>query len=266
VMTKDFKLPISALIVCLNEGELLARCLSSIQFCDEIVVYDLGSSDDSVTVAREAGAIVRRHRRVPHAEIIYATELSKLKHDWVLLTDPDEVIDVELKNEVLEKFGTIPETVGIIRVPMQYYFKSHALKGTIWGGVSHHRFLVNRKRAFFRPLVNTAAFLKDGYALQAWPHKRGLVHHFWMSNYREFVSKHRRYLREEGKARYERGERSSYRGILSSPWRSFRESFFTKKGYRDKLLGFSLSLFWAWYNTSAMVRLKKEQLKRGANG
>jgi len=262
VVEQPANLPISALVVCLNEGKILGRCLASIRFCDEIVVYDLGSTDNSAEIARAAGAVVRIHKRVPHAEIIYSSEFPKLKHDWILLTDPDEELNAELKKEVLERFSAIPKRTGAVRVPMQYYFKSHALKGTIWGGISNHRFLINRNRAYFRPLVNTAAFIKDGYEMEAWPYRRGLIHHYWMSSYREFFSKHRRYLKEEGKARYERGDRVGYLGIIRSPWRSFHESFFTKKGYLDGLLGLSLSLFWAWYNTSAMVRLKREQIKR----
>lgn len=137
-MTQKDKLPISALVVSFNEADILARCLNSIQFCDEIIVYDLGSSDNSVEVAKNAGATVRKHKRVPHAELIYAEGLSELKHDWVLLTDPDEEINAELRKELVEKFAKLPARVAAIRVPMQYYFKSHALKGTIWGGVSNH--------------------------------------------------------------------------------------------------------------------------------
>ena len=261
-MTQN-KLPISALVVSFNEADVLARCLASIQFCDEIIVYDLGSSDNSVDIAKDAGVIVRKHKRVPHAELIYAEGLSELKHDWVLLTDPDEEVDAELQKELFEKFDKLPAEVAAVRVPMQYYFKSHALKGTIWGGVSNHRLLVNRERVYFRPLVNTPVVIKEGFEMQKQPYNKGLVHHYWMRSYHEFFAKHWRYLTKEGKARYERGERSSYLGILRSPWRSFYESFVTLKGYRDGLLGFFLSLFWAWYNTSALIRLKREQIKRG---
>jgi glycosyltransferase involved in cell wall biosynthesis len=262
-MPKKDKLPISALIVSFNEADVLERCLNSIQFCDEIIVYDLGSSDNSVEVAKSLGATVKKHARVPHAEVIYAKALSELKYDWVLLTDPDEELSSVLKEELFEKFNKLPPKIAAVRVPMQYFFKSHALRGTIWGGISHHRFLVNRKRAYFRPLVNTAVFIKDGYELQVWPYRGGLIYHYWMRGYREFLSKHRRYLKQEAYARYERGERSSYLSIVFSPWRSFRESFLTKKGYHDGLLGFFLSLFWAWYNTNALIRLKREQIKRG---
>jgi glycosyltransferase involved in cell wall biosynthesis len=257
------KLPLSALVVSYNEGDILARCLASIQFCDEITVYDLGSSDDSVEVARAAGALVRKHKRVPHAELLYIEELPKLRNDWVLLTDPDEEVSPELRKELFKKFDKLSTTVATVRVPMQYYFKSHELKGTIWGGIRFHRFLIHRKRAYFRPLVNTPVSIKEGFETEVWPYSGGIIHHYWVRGYREFFSKHKRYITKEGKAGYERGERTSYRDIIRSPWRSFYRCLIMEKGYRDGLIGIFLSLFWAWYNTSVLFKLKREQIKRG---
>jgi len=256
-------LPLSALVVSYNEADILARCLASIQFCDEIVVYDLGSSDNSVEVAKAAGAKVRKHKRVAHAEILYIEELPKLKHDWVLLTDPDEQVSPELRKELLKKFNKLAPGVAAVRAPMQYYFKSHALKGTIWGGMRFHRFLIHRHRTFFRPLVNTPVSIKEGFEAEVWPYDEGIMRHYWVRGYRDFFSKHRRYITQEGKAGYERGERTSYRGIIRSPWQSFYRCLITEKGYRDGTIGLFLSLFWAWYNTSVLIKLKREQIKRG---
>lgn len=261
-MTVSRKLPISALIVSYNEGDVLGNCLASINFCDEIVVYDLGSSDNSVDVAKKAGAKVKHHKRVPHAELIYANGLDKLKHDWVLVTDPDEEIDRKLRQEIIDGFTDLSKNTAVVRAPMQYYFKRRPLRGTIWGGVSNRQLLVHRKRAYFRPLVNTPIAIKGKFKLFWWPHREGLIHHYWLSGYREFFSKHRRYLKREARARYERGERVGYFGLSLSPWRSFYDSFISKRGYLDGVTGFLLSLLWAWYNTSALIRLKGYQLKK----
>ena len=40
MISKDSKLPISALIVCFDEGHLLGKCIQSIQFCEQIVVVN----------------------------------------------------------------------------------------------------------------------------------------------------------------------------------------------------------------------------------
>lgn len=263
-MANQTKLPLSALVVCLNEAKALRKCLASIDFCDEIVVYDLGSRDNSVTVAKSMGAKVKVHKPVAHAELIYAKELNRLQHDWVLVTDPDEEIDEAFRQELVDGFSELPKDTAVVRAPMQYYFKHRPLKGTIWGGITNRQLLVHRKRAHFRPLVNTPITIKKGSSLFYWPYKNGLIHHYWMSSYREFFAKHRRYLKKEAHARYNRGERVGYIGIFLSPWRSFYDSFFEKKGYMDGLTGLFLSMFWAWYNSSALIRLKRYQLRKGA--
>ncbi len=49
---------ISAVIITLNEEENIARCLRSVSFCNEIVVVDAGSSDQTVAIVRDLGARV----------------------------------------------------------------------------------------------------------------------------------------------------------------------------------------------------------------
>lgn len=52
---------ISAAIITRDEETLIERCIGSIvDFVDEIVVYDTGSSDRTVELARAAGGRGRR--------------------------------------------------------------------------------------------------------------------------------------------------------------------------------------------------------------
>ena len=47
---------ISAIVLCKNEEGTLAKCLSSIKWCDEIIVIDDFSEDRSGEVAKKFGA------------------------------------------------------------------------------------------------------------------------------------------------------------------------------------------------------------------
>ncbi|HEY2074117.1 MAG TPA: glycosyltransferase, partial [Gaiellaceae bacterium] len=75
-----------------NEGHLLGPCLDSIAFCDEIIVVDLESNDDTVAVAEAHGARVVRHPLVPIAEAARVTVAPQARHDWLLVVDPDEEV------------------------------------------------------------------------------------------------------------------------------------------------------------------------------
>src|SRR5215469_6146999 len=52
---------LSAIIITRNEAHNIAACLESVTFCDERIVVDSGSDDDTLKIATTAGAIV-----VPH--------------------------------------------------------------------------------------------------------------------------------------------------------------------------------------------------------
>lgn len=259
------KAPLSAVVVCCNEAKLLGQCLDSLRFCDEIIVVDLGSKDDSVKIAKQRKAKVIGHPWVPIGEMARAAGLKQAKYKWLLIVDPDEAVSEQLADDILEVISQSPNDVGVISVPWLNYVYGKVLKGTVWGGFERRKnLLMHKDRVRLNTRVHSGYFdLKSGYKVFDIPVKNhNFLLHFWLNDYREFLAKHRRYLKLEGEARYIRGERSSYRGIFWSPWRCFKECFLVKKGYRDGLVGFFLSMFWAWYTTDALIRLKREQVKR----
>ena len=76
-------LPLSAVIISCNAASSIGRCLASLAFCDEIIVVDSGSTDDTVALAQAAGA------RVLHqAWLGYGPQkqfaVDQAAHDWVL--------------------------------------------------------------------------------------------------------------------------------------------------------------------------------------
>ncbi len=92
---------ISLVVICFNETEKLQKCLESVEdFADELIVVDLGSSDDSIEVARKSGAKVFHHKFVPFVELVRDYAISKVSGDWVLVLDPDEEIEENLKEKL----------------------------------------------------------------------------------------------------------------------------------------------------------------------
>lgn len=126
------KLPISVLIASCNDGFLLEDCLKSLSFCNEILLVDLESNDNTKDIAALYGISVHKHSKVEMVEYLFPEYIPKLKNDWVMLIDPDERIDPELANDIKEYFKSIPTDCGRINVPIVYYYKNRPLKGTVW--------------------------------------------------------------------------------------------------------------------------------------
>lgn len=259
-------LPISAVVVGRNEAKILKRCLKGISFCEDVTYVDLDSSDGSLEIAQAAGANVQSHAVVPIGEFILSEKSSTTKHSWILITDPDEYVDPTLSSQICDLFAHLAKSlnIGSVTVPWRFYFKNKPLLGTPWGGANRRVLLANRDRFGFTPTVHGGRKLAEGFiSLDIPPNGDNCVHHFWMESWTQLLEKHRRYLRLEGKARFEAGSRVSLVTILISPAKEFVVSFAKCQGYRDGFTGLLLSLFWAWYQTSARVENYKYQRKIG---
>jgi glycosyltransferase involved in cell wall biosynthesis len=247
---------ISAIVSSRNEGHLLERCLEAIAFCDEIIVVDLESDDDTAAVAEAHGARVVRHPLVPIAEAARVTVAPQAKHDWILVVDPDEEVPAALAEEVARLLPLIDDSVAAVDAPRQYYFAGRPLRGTVWGGPNTRRLLVRRSAVTLTPAIWGGMRVRDGYHVLVLPFTtQTAIVHRWSESYRELAQRHRRYLRLEPADRAAAGEVTGYRAVLMTPWRSFHRSFVAEHGYRDGVTGFALSLFWAVFRTCGEAAL-----------
>jgi hypothetical protein len=98
-------LPLSLIVITRDAAVDLAACIASAPFAAETVVVDSGSRDDTVAVARRAGA-----RVVDHAFEGYGAQknfaVAQAAHDWVLCIDADERVSPALADAIRALFAT----------------------------------------------------------------------------------------------------------------------------------------------------------------
>jgi glycosyltransferase involved in cell wall biosynthesis len=259
------KVPMTGLIVSHNEAHWLRDRLRELAFCDDLVVVDVASTDETAAVAEANGARVVPHEWAQIAELVHPDVIDEARNDLVVLPDPDEAIPPRLAEQLAELPQTLDDDVGVVIAPRIYYFRGKPLRGTIWGGTSGKRLVARRSGATFVPAVHYGVQVRPGFRIVHIDYDgTNAMQHLWASGYRDFVRKHLRFVRIEGPARALLGEITGYRAAVHTPWRSFKVSFVERKGYLDGFRGFALSVLYAAYRTASDLALIRE-LKRRRN-
>lgn len=93
---------LSVVLATYNEAENLAQCLQSVKnICDEIIVVDGGSIDDTVKIAHSFGAKTIVTSNPPLFHINKQKAIDKANSDWILQLDADERVSQSLGKEIL---------------------------------------------------------------------------------------------------------------------------------------------------------------------
>lgn len=124
---------IAVVILTFNESIHLPRALAYVRaLAREIFVIDSYSTDDTVSLAKAAGAHVLQHPFQNHArQFEWALENAPITSDWVMRLDADEVIEADLAAEIIAKLPTLPPDVTGINLNRKTIFQDKFIR---WGG------------------------------------------------------------------------------------------------------------------------------------
>jgi glycosyltransferase involved in cell wall biosynthesis len=140
---------LSVAIITLNEAENLSRTLASVEFADEIVVVDSGSTDRTVEIARSFKAKVFSETWTGFAKQKNSA-IDKCGGTWVLSLDADEELTEELQTEIrgmLEADEQITPQVDGYRLRLRHMFLGRWMR---YGG-----YYPDLKLRLFRRVTNS---------------------------------------------------------------------------------------------------------------
>lgn len=244
--------PVSIVIICKNEATVIGATLQSLQgVTDDIIVYDNGSTDNTVAIAKEFNTRVYEGSWEGFGKT--KSNANKLaRYDWILSLDADERIDEKLK-EALLRF-----TPGSDKVVYDLRFKNFLgnklLKHGEWGYDSHIR-LFNRKVVQWNnEPVHETLMIPDGVKVLKLD---GFVLHKTMKDLHEYAHKMVHYAMLSADKYYQQGRRPTWFKIRLSPGFNFLNYFILKLGFLDGHAGYICAKMTAHYTFLKYARLRE---------
>ena len=253
---QDLKINFSGVVVCYNEAHLMRRCLASIDFCQEIIIVDLGSTDNSVQLAKQLGAGVLHHERLPNPNIPRQYGMSHAKNEWVLTIDLDEIFP---KDEIKKIESVIlgNPNLDAVRVPIQYYFRGKPLNCTVWGRPGITRWLVlHQDRAQGTPYAHQEFKLEQSIYYFSWSDIEP-IQHYWRNSYQELFQKMWPYIKIEGEGKYAAGDRFSWGTMFKQTMIALKANLINFRGMDGGFTGIALSFAHTWYVLMSWLSLRQ---------
>jgi glycosyltransferase involved in cell wall biosynthesis len=106
--------PLSVVVITFNNADTLERCLAAVDWAEEIVVLDSGSTDATVDIAARHCARIATHPFDDYGPQKQRA-IDSASHDWILNLDADEVLSPGTR-EVIEQALVAPRVAGF-RLP-----------------------------------------------------------------------------------------------------------------------------------------------------
>jgi glycosyltransferase involved in cell wall biosynthesis len=180
-------MPVSIIILTLNEESNIAECIDSCAWADDIVVFDSLSTDRTREIALSKGArVMERAFDNYAAQRNAALTLGIYKHPWVLMVDADERVPPDLAAEILAAVGQADPQTAIFRMRRKDFFLGRWLKRSsgypTWFGR-----LMRLGRVRVERLINEEYIAEGGIGyleahLHHYPFNNGVAHWFERHN------------------------------------------------------------------------------------
>jgi len=243
---------ISACVITLNEADRIEACLRSLAWCDEVVVVDSHSTDDTRARAAALGArVIERDWPGFAAQKEFAVRAAA--HDWVLVVDADERVSEALRDEIAtRRAGSLGATAGFTVPRCSQYLGRWIRHGTWYPDRSVRLF--DRRHGRFEPKATYD--LHERVVLDGPPAPlAGELLHIPYRSINEHLQTIDRYTTIMAEGLNARGVRAGVSDLVLHPaWRFF-QFYVLKAGFLDGWRGLLLAYFAAHY-----VRLRYAKL------
>jgi len=246
---------LSVLIITKNEEENIKPLLSSIDFADEIVVVDSGSTDKTVTIAEALGAKVL-FREFDYHAAQKNWGLEQLQNNWVLIVDADERIPNELKEEIISILNQENIKEKAFWIKRENFLMGEKVNYSGWQNDKVIRLLDKNFCKYNDKLVHEEIETKEKTGVL----KHRLIHSTY-KDFKTYFDKLQKYSTQKAIIKSEKGENINLYYLIVKPGAKFFKRFILEKGFLDGKIGVVISSMAAFHDF--LVYVKVWRIKNG---
>ncbi len=136
---------ISAVMIVKDGEETIAKTLDSLKAFDDVIVYDTGSSDNTLDIVRSYDNVTLHLSHFEGFSISKNKAAHLAKNDWILSIDADEVVSPQLL-KTLQNLELKDNTV--YKIKRNNYYRNSIIRYSGWGNEYVTR-LYNRQQTGF---------------------------------------------------------------------------------------------------------------------
>ncbi|MCH7952196.1 glycosyltransferase family 2 protein [Patescibacteria group bacterium] len=246
-MTKH-TMKLTAVVLTRNEQKNIEECLKTVRFCDEVIVVDDHSSDNTVKIARSLGA--RVYSRGLHGDFAMQRNfaLEKANAEWVLFVDADERVSKKLQAEMIEVLRKSNDITGY-RMKRQDIFLGKKL---LFGETAHVELLRLGKK-------DAGAWKRPVHEVWEVEGKIGKLHgklvHYPHPTIAGFLSEINDYTQIESIYRKAFGMKSNVLQLLLYPLAKFVKNFILLQGFLDGFPGLVMAFMMSVHSLCVRVKM-----------
>lgn len=244
---------ISVTILVKNGERRLSDVLSSLSAFEEVILFDTGSTDQTMQIAKEFPNVVLYQGNFQGFGMAHNVAASFAKHPWILSIDADEILSPKLAQEIL----SLPlDPSCVYSLPFHNYFNNKQIKWCGWHPEAHIRLYNKEVTSFSEAMVHEGVLLKNLREIKL-SHP---VNHYPYESISDFLIKMERYSSLFA-AQYQYKRSSSPLTACLHGFAAFFKSFILKKGFLGGFEGFLISAYNGHTAFYKYLKLYKANLK-----
>ncbi|MEI7456657.1 MAG: glycosyltransferase family 2 protein [Nitrosomonadales bacterium] len=225
---------LSVIIIAKNEAANIGACIQSVAWADEIIVVDSGSTDRTVSIAREMGAQVYLHADWPGFGPQKNRALCYASFEWIFSIDADERVTPELRAELEQSMRD--STADGYFCPRLSQFCGTFIHHCGWYPDYVLRLFRRGAGRFSDSLVHESVLLTGKTARLKSP----LLHYSYLTT-DDVERKVSHYSSAAARQMFEAGKRSSLTGAMLSGGWAFMRTYVIRLGVLDGSAGWSIA-------------------------